>query len=837
MARGRLLVGSQLLSDEDRSDRLWAACQGARHACAGCRSFCGKCVSCARAAVEVGRTWDALGPAGRERFRKFFVVRVPFRDCKWLAAGEQLVDFEELTAGAICKDTALEIGIERSQFSRVLAALEGSVPQTRARGWFASADAESLALAVHVPPDVWQTLKGSVRRAGSGASARETNGEPGLQAVQQARVGLLSALDGFWRSRLVLDVEILGVEVYDKGLALLPSSCDSLPIAVSPQIEVVGFGQIKTTSKGIPVVSVSGIQWRGADVRWGTFTFGDGPARLQVFGDGCLRFRVLLIDEAASVGSPALAFTSTTRLDADYFLHGCPSSLCRPLRARVKNGESSVVGYVHSRISAVHVVREGEDARATTTCSWQSPSGQVLCVPGDYATVQAAVDAVPPLLSDIIRGAVTRVVLGPGGHPGSVRLHKPVVLQGRPDAWIEGSISVVHGGELAELRDLTVRGSISVMTGAPLITGCTVSGARIGPRPPASSFDQSVTLGGIDVVGFGSAPRIERNVVRGCEGVGISVRGGAIGTYWHNDLCSNALHGVALQHTGTSPCFRDNRINTNRGFGVLVGAGAGGEFCENELSQNAFGGVQVQDPGSCPMFESNYMLRNEEAAVRVTSGASGAFRRNNFGNNALHGVVVEDPCTNPFFESNRMQDNLYGVSVTSGAAGNFLTNEVSDNSLSGVEVHGKGSSPIFERNNIYRNKRAGFFVLGGAAGTYTKNNVRANSLSGVVLQGVDTNPAFVCNFVHDNLRSGIYCAFSSGGCFKDNEICNNMLSGIVVRDKGTVTAFHRNRLHGNRHAGISVLNGASGSFSENEVRGTISVAGVEAEIVLNVRDV
>jgi hypothetical protein len=235
---------------------------------------------------------------------------------------------------------------------------------------------------------------------------------------------------------------------------------------------------------------------------------------------------------------------------------------------------------------------------------------QTVTVPGDYATIQAAIDAAPSSVMRII-------ALAPGDYPGPVAFNgKPVVVRGTGGAsstFISGAsgqqASVVRftGGEptIAALERVTVRGGL---TGSPL--------------PPAPQF-----LVGGGIQGYDSAANIRDCII---ESNFATFGGGAymLSTTGSIERCTFRGNGAGsdgggMQLFGGSPrvvdCIIENNQANSRGGGLHIVEGTPSlvrSTVRNNQSSNLVGGVSW-----VPVNTSIAYLRLEGCTITGNSAA------------------------------------------------------------------------------------------------------------------------------------------------------------------------------------------------------------------------
>lgn len=211
------------------------------------------------------------------------------------------------------------------------------------------------------------------------------------------------------------------------------------------------------------------------------------------------------------------------------------------------------------------------------------------------------------------------------------------IQQAIDDSW-DGDVIVVRPGTYAEQvvfngRRVTVR---SADPNDPAVVEATVID---GPSGPSVVFDFGETsrsvLEGFTITGHGilcvaSAPTISKNVIRDCEGSGITGQSEAAPTIVGNTIVANEMEGVfacsgliqgntiSRNSAGAAYCngsIRDNVISYNADAGGLY-------FCDGEIIGNTIvGNFAAPDGGG--LYACNGWIENNVIAGNRTEGEGG----------------------------------------------------------------------------------------------------------------------------------------------------------------------------------------------------------------------
>lgn len=285
------------------------------------------------------------------------------------------------------------------------------------------------------------------------------------------------------------------------------------------------------------------------------------------------------------------------------------------------------------------LVQRGDNALSTqvglTLTVGLQPGQSIRRVPGDYTTIQAALDAANP--GDL-------VLVGPGLFTENLIMWKPVALQGAG----EGS-TVINGLQfmpdnepawLAKMDELVSSAQVSLVPGQRtdfLVdrgAGVTVlgknDGSFVGGRIDGFTITQSLVGGGIFVSGYTDGLQISNNRIVTNSG---NFAGG-IRVGWLSTVDPNT--GDYADASNTNLTVKFNHLNqngsVNGGGGLALFTGSGNYTVEQNFICGNFSGLQgagVAHVGLSPngRIERNTIIFNEvstgDKPIRGTVGGQG----------------------------------------------------------------------------------------------------------------------------------------------------------------------------------------------------------------------
>lgn len=256
------------------------------------------------------------------------------------------------------------------------------------------------------------------------------------------------------------------------------------------------------------------------------------------------------------------------------------------------------------------------------------PLARTLRVPGDFATIQAALNDVNPLTLDT-------VLVDPGLYSESIqfgnRRARLLSTSGPTATYLSatGGIAVAFGGVTPDtlLSGFTLMDSstgISVAdAGAPTIVSNAIVNCGAGIDCDSGSIDRP------------DSPIIRSNTITGCSGTAIQLSFTGTPLVEGNLLEDNG-GGIGMWEAG-SPLIRNNVIRRNHGDGLYMVNYSDANIVQNLICENDGDGVAWLSPDGGPWLINNTIVANVGAGISSGSYSPGAQIINNIviGNPAL----------------------------------------------------------------------------------------------------------------------------------------------------------------------------------------------------------
>jgi len=417
---------------------------------------------------------------------------------------------------------------------------------------------------------------------------------------------------------------------------------------------------------------------------------------------------------------------------------------------------------------------------------------------GEYESLEAAVEAVPPGSSILLDAGTYRLV-------GPLEIDKPLSLLG---AGLEETI--VSGGEGDQVVLLTGPGPFAVegitfrYEGSGWGRVMTVDEAEINIlrcRFTGAAWSEEESRGGDGLLLWGNTagsiresrfdgnqlhgielqdqahPLLEGNVATGNGESGFVYFEESGGTARNNDCSGNGLHGISVAEQAR-PALEGNVCSDNREVGIRFSDSATGAARNNTCSHNGLHGFAVGDEAEVTL-EGNTSSDNEEVGIRFSDSATGTARNNRCTGNGLHGISVNEEAQ-PTLEDNICNENLeVGIRFSDFATGTARANECSGNGLHGISVSGK-AQPLLEDNTCLNNVQIGIRFAGSSGGTARRNTSSGNGLHGFQLKE-QASPTLEANIANNNVEAGLLYFDGAGGVARQNACVGNKW-GIYVEE-------------------------------------------------------
>lgn len=296
-----------------------------------------------------------------------------------------------------------------------------------------------------------------------------------------------------------------------------------------------------------------------------------------------------------------------------------------------------------------------------------SASSMVFYVPGDFATIQGAIDA--SLDGDLI-------LVKPGTFQENIDFSGKAVEVRSTDG---PAITFIDGGQKSTVVTFgSGEGLDSVLDGFTLMNGYASQG------------------GGIHCLG--ASPLIRNNLVMGCA----AQNGGAIGIQFEwpggapHPIIENCsfFNNMAINGSGVFICGAENCTFTGNFILKNTGGTSGGIYCAYSV------GMKISD---------NVISENGGCGIRIRCDKGTLVSNNEIRMNLQDGILLDQVVSDTFIEKNTITSNGgSGICHWTGSFGHFRDNVIQGNLHGGILCGDtKGSAPPIVNNLILGNSKIG----------------------------------------------------------------------------------------------------------------------------------
>lgn len=331
-----------------------------------------------------------------------------------------------------------------------------------------------------------------------------------------------------------------------------------------------------------------------------------------------------------------------------------------------------------------------------------STSAEILRVPGDHPSIQAALEVASP---------GTMVKVEPGTYKERIVLTPGVILQS-----LKGAEMTIIDGSAGPAE----RAGVTMAENATLI-GFTVTGVgRYDDEKWQMSWKSQGEGQDHDHIGEFGTPAIAVEDVT-CRVIS-------------NVVHHNGFTGIAIRGSNAFPVVEHNTCYRNMGGGIGVMQRAGGQIQYNTCYENFFAGIGHDN--SSPGVVSNTCYGNIRAGIGISEGATPLVRDNRCYRNRRAGIGIRTGVsTHPRVIGNHCFENgMAGIGVKDDARAWIEKNVCYSNKLAGIGARAGAIIHVHE-NKSYGNKASGIGLgVGGGEATITGNVISSNQTVEVGIQ-------------------------------------------------------------------------------------------------------
>ncbi len=407
-------------------------------------------------------------------------------------------------------------------------------------------------------------------------------------------------------------------------------------------------------------------------------------------------------------------------------------------------------------------------------------------VPGDFKTIQEAVDAVAP------DGTVT---IGAGIFSGPIGIYKNVTIQGTSGSILDGAkkitLAIAADAKKVSLQNLTVRGGlvgIRIEAGAPetsimlnqvTVTANELDGIQV--RSTAFVSVQKSNLLGNSINCLGLTGCAALSVGRRSFFDGLAQTSGRL-QLLDSTIKANEHSGVTLSDAALST-IENSAIEQNKRNGIELVEGAQAQiknvsFVQNDVGLWAIGKTKLTLNGVklSEQRADGIRVDGKEAQADIVASES----RQNKG----HGLLAQTGAQVSVKESKFLSNGQLGLFSKDAGKLSFEKVTVMGNALGGVSFSGKENITLVQ-SEVVSNKGTGIQVTGAMKIEIKETVISSNEskgADGIALYG-SVQGLLQGNRITGNGRNGIVVAEKILADLRNNQISNNILWGVATYTK------------------------------------------------------
>jgi parallel beta-helix repeat protein len=478
-----------------------------------------------------------------------------------------------------------------------------------------------------------------------------------------------------------------------------------------------------------------------------------------------------------------------------------------------------------------------------TTFVIRPVEGGTICVPRDYPTIQAAINAA---------SSGDMVYVESGTYHENLVINKALSLVGKsPDTTcIYGSSG--RPAVYVEANGVDVSGFEIRSGGGPYDNGLLLNGVEACEVSDNKAVDSFYGIG-IDScsncsiinnilwqnhfgIGGGLCTDcvISGNTVANNQ-VGIAIDGSSSVQMKDNTVTENQF-GIASDAPQSDNSITGNII-TDNAYGIYLNYDQGNEnitgdrTANNTVARNVYGILQIYSPNT--RITQNVITDNTFGLCLLSSQVGNCISQNTISLNSGYGIRLESSSNNTIV-GNGVTDNGFGIELDL-SSDNTLTGNIVANSECNFGVSGLSSEdfinyvdasntvngrPIYYwigRHDTTVPSDAGYVALVNCTSITVQDLTLTNELEGILL-AYTTNSTIAQNNLMENLDEGVLLYSANNNTVTENNITANNKSGITLKSSSHYNTITENNLTANT-CGILVDSSSNNAIYHNNLAG------------------
>jgi len=273
-----------------------------------------------------------------------------------------------------------------------------------------------------------------------------------------------------------------------------------------------------------------------------------------------------------------------------------------------------------------------------------------LSVPGDYPSIQEAIDALAP------GGTIT---LAPGTYEEGLTIWKPLTIRGAgkektvlkplPNPTRKLIVSIIAGAKGVALEGLTITGSAGdglFIYGEASLKGLQISGNGTDGIGMWDSSQAEISGSEISGNGYGiwmrssSRAEISGSQISGNGGYGISMWSSSQATISGSEISGNDSDGIVMGWGSARAEISISTISGNGGDGISMWSSSQVTISGSEISGNDSDGIVMWGGSSRAEISGSQISGNRKAGIVIGASSQAVIRGNKIFENKGYGVVL-----------------------------------------------------------------------------------------------------------------------------------------------------------------------------------------------------
>jgi parallel beta-helix repeat protein len=347
---------------------------------------------------------------------------------------------------------------------------------------------------------------------------------------------------------------------------------------------------------------------------------------------------------------------------------------------------------------------------------------------GSFTSINSALQAAP---------AGARITVRPGTYHETVRLTKPVTIEGQ-------------GGTQQVILESDTTNCLVMDTDEATVSG-------LGIRCTAGA--KGVNCYAIDI------PK-GRLILRGC------------------DVTCDSSACIGVHNVSARPYILDCVIHDGNQTGLFFYEKGGGTVEDCQIYGNKLAGIEIREEAAPTVRRCN-IHSGKAGGVYIHKNGFGLIEDCQIHGNALAGMQIKAGANPTVRRCHLFDGKEGGFFINDEAFGTIEDCQVYGNTLAGVEIK-SGSSPTIRRCVMRDGKGSGLFANDNARGLIEDSEVYGNTLSGIQIT-TGSNPTIRNTTFRDGKGSGVIVNENGLGLIEGCRIIGNAKWGFEIREGGNPT--------------------------------------------------